>query len=170
MIRDEKGIGLVEVLAVSAIMVLVLAGAYAYSSFGQRLYHLGAAQADLHASLRLASERIIRELRFAGEVALLEADWDPAAAETEDCSYIYFDSGCRQVLLLNAKGVRPLSEEVVSGLTFSAESAVLLFTMEGEGKSAHFSLDSSVKPLNQKIDIGGLETSQAISFAANISD
>ena len=165
---DERGLTLVEVLVVSAALVFVLAGAYAFSSFGQRLYRSGSGQAELHAALRLAAERITRELRFAGEVSLLEEGWDPGTASLETWSYIYYDDDSKSLKLLDASGTKALSAEVISGITFSADPAggpILLFTIHGESSTADYSLESSVQPLNVgESGIGGAAASEALSF------
>ncbi len=163
--RDERGVTLIETLIVAAILVLILAGVYSFLLFGQKLYFSGAGQVELHGPVRLAAEKINRKLRFAGNVELLEADWDPDAASTDDCSYIYFDAGGGEVILLDSDGTQILSEGVITELTFSAEGGVLLFTIRGEGDSADFALESSVKPLNLIGSIGGPAGAQALRFS-----
>ena len=118
--------------------------------------------------LRFAAERITRELRFAGEVSLLEEGWDPGTASLETCSYIYYDDNSKSVMLLDASGTKALSAEVISGITFSADPAggpILLFTIHGESSTADYSLESSVQPLNVgESGIGGAAASEALSF------
>ncbi len=168
--RDQRGFTLVEVIIVSAAIVLVLAGIYSFFSFGQRLFDSGAGQADLHGLVRAAAERVIRELRFAGEVELLEENWDPASASTDEYSYIYYDSPNRTLMLLHSAASQAISAPVVTGVNFSAEGQILLFTIKGEEGSTVFTLDSSVKPMNLSRDIdisntGDSGNSQALRFA-----
>lgn len=163
--RDEGGVTLIETLIVAAILVLILAGVYSFLLFGQKLYFSGAGQVELHGPVRLAAEKINRKLRFASEVELLGDSWDPGSAATDNSSYIYFDAGSREVILLDSDGSQVLSEGVITELTFSAEGGVLLFTIRGEGDSADFALESSVKPLNLSGNIGGPEGAQALRFS-----
>ena len=81
MIRNEKGVTLIEVLIVSGAMVIVLAGIYSFYLSGQKIFHSGAEQVELHDSLRLTAEKISRELRFAESVTLLPEDWDLKAPQ-----------------------------------------------------------------------------------------
>ena len=163
--RDERGVTLIETLIVAAILVLILAGVYSFLLFGQKLYFSGAGQVELHGPVRLAAEKINRKLRFAGNVELLEADWDPDTASTDDCSYIYFDAGGGNVVLLDSDGSRFLSEGIITELSFSAENGILLFTIRGADGSTDFALDSSVKPMNLSGSIGGPAGAQALRFS-----
>lgn len=166
--RDQGGFTLVEVIIVSAAIVLVLAGIYAFFSYGQKLFKSGAGQADLHGLVRAAAERVIRELRFAGEVELLEENWDPASASTDEHSYIYYDSSNLCLMLLDSTGARTISSPIISSVTFSAdpeEGKILLFTIRGEEGSAVFTLDSSVRPMNLSNDIDGAGNAPALRFS-----
>lgn len=166
--RGQKGFTLIEVLIVSAAIVLILAGVYTFYFSGQKMFRSGAEQVDLHALLRIAAENISRELRFAEELRLMEESWDPHTASTTDYSYIYYDPGERRVMLLDDAGAHPLSGSEVSALTFAPNLGrdLLLFTLQGESRSEKFSLESSVKPMNldQSERIGGPSTSQALRF------
>lgn len=166
MIRNQKGITLIEVLIVSGAIVLVLAGVFSFYLSGQKMFHSGAGQVALHETLRLTAEKINRLLRFAESVTLLEADWDPESAPTEDYRYIYYDGDSRRVMLLEHPGPpQPLSDDLVSALTFTAEGPLLLFTLLGERRSDNFTLDSSVQPLNLNGSVGGAHSSPALRFS-----
>lgn len=163
--RDERGFTLAEVLIALALISIVFAGIYFFSLPGQRLYYRGSTQVELHESLRLVAERIIRELRFAREVELLPSGWDPASASTEEYSYIYFDAAKRMVILLDSAGARPLSDPLVSALIFSDKGSILLFTLTGESRGHVFTLESSVKPLNVSGNITGPPEGTALRFS-----
>ncbi len=166
--RDQRGFTLVEVIIVSAILLLVIAGVYSFFTFGQRVFRSGSGQADLHASVRLAAEKISRELRFAGEVELLEENWDPASASTDEHSYIYYDSNNLCLMLLDSTGARAISSPIISNVIFSAdpeEGKILLFTIQGEEGSAVFALDSSVRPMNLSNNIAGAGNAPALRFS-----
>jgi len=166
MIRNEKGVTLIEVLIVSGAMVIVLAGIYSFYLSGQKIFHSGAEQVELHDSLRLTAEKISRELRFAESVTLLPEDWDPESAPTDGYSYIYYDGASRQVMLLDSSGPpQPLSGNTVSAINFTAEGRILLFVIEGESGSESFTLDTSVRPLNLGGPISGADSSPALCYS-----
>lgn len=168
MIRDQRGLTLVEVLIVSAVLVLVVAGVGSFFTFGHKVFYTGSDQVDLHRSLRLVAERIARELRFAEKVTLLGDSFDPGAADPENQSYIYYDAGSKTVMLLDSEGSRPLSDGVITEASFSADESmkvILLFNLRGEEGANAFTLDSSVRPLNQNDDIAGPAHSQALQFS-----
>ncbi|MGI6365607.1 MAG: PilW family protein, partial [Bacillota bacterium] len=53
MVKNLRGFTLVEVLAVMAIFLLLLAGVYSFFISGQKLFLSGSRQTDLHGSVRL---------------------------------------------------------------------------------------------------------------------
>lgn len=165
MLRDQRGFTIIEVVIVAALMVIILAGGYAFYTAGQRMFHSGSEQADLHGQVRLAAEKIARELRFAEEVALLDGDWDPATAVTDNCNYLYYDTANRALAILDSCGTHIFSAGAISELLFFAEGKMLLITIKGESGSDDFLLESSVKPLNLKGAIGGPESARALQFS-----
>ncbi len=166
MIRNEKGVTLIEVLIVSGAMVIVLAGIYSLYLSGQKIFHSGAGQVELHDSLRLTAEKISRKLRFAESVTLLPGGWDPENAPTDDYSYIYYDGASRRVMLLDSSGPpQPLSGDNVSAINFTAEGRILLFAIEGESGSESFTLDTSVRPLNLSGPISGADSSPVLRYS-----
>jgi len=165
MVGNRKGFTLIEVLAVTAIVVMVLAGILSFSIFGQKLFHSGARQGDLHSSVRLATERVIREVRYARDIMLLGETWDPSGVDTTDYTYIYHDSTSQTLMLLDSSGSRPLSNQIVSGVSFQAQGSMLLFTIHGENRSSSFTLDSSVQPMNVSGGISGPSSSSALCFS-----
>jgi len=160
---NKKGFTLVEVLAVSAIVIILFSGVYSFFSLSQRMYDSGTGKIDLHHSVRLASERVIREIRFANELMLLE-DWEIESANTERYKYIYFDSDKKSVILLDQAGSHSLSDPL-SEFSFSSQGNTLLFTLKGEQRSSHFSLDSSVTLLNFSGLLPNPDNPVAIRFA-----
>lgn len=161
---DKKGSSLVEVLAVSAIIVILFSGIYSFFRLGQRTYLKGTSNIDLHHSVRLAAEKVIRQIRFADGLMLLE-DWEEESADIENYNYIYFDSDNRCVTLLDDEGSHFLSDPVISQFSFSADGNTLLFIMVGEDGRAAYSLDSSVTLLNFGGHIANPEQPMAIRFS-----
>lgn len=164
MVLNKKGFTLVEVIVTSAIVLLLLTAVYSFFSLSQRIYRTGSEKVDLHHSVRLASERVIREIRFANELVLLD-EWEIESANTERYKYIYFDSDNKAIVLLDEEGSHSLSDSLVSNFTFSSQGNTLLFTVTGEHNTTNFSLDSSVTLLNFSGLLPNPENPVAIRFA-----
>lgn len=147
--KTNLGFTLVEVLAVLGIILLLIAGVFSFFLSNQKTYASGSKQVDLHNALRLTAERINREVRYAWDILLLDAtQWDKDLADTDQYNYIYFDSDTRTIMVLDNTGAHPLSDQIISGITFSAKGSTLLYTVYGDNSATSFSLDSSVRPLN----------------------
>ena len=154
---------MVETLAVSVIVVIVLTGVYSFFRLGQRTYASGTDQINLHHSVRLTAEKVIRHVRFANEVLLLE-DWEPESANTERYRYIYFDAENKSVVYLDKEGEQILSTPIISEFTFLADGNTLLFTTKGEYRSSAFTLDSSVTFINFDGHLANPDSPMAIRF------
>lgn len=149
MTLNQRGLTLVEVLAVLVIFLIILAGVSSFFISSQRLFNSGSRQIDLHNSLRLTAEKIQRELRFANYLLLLDEDhWDPLAVDPSDYSYIYYDRESKTMKLLDASGTRTLSEPIITDVTFSGRASTFHFTLRAETGVSSFELDSSVRLLN----------------------
>jgi|SRR5690554_5056977 len=164
MLMNNKGFSLVEVVATMAILLLVMAAVMSFFMLSQRIYYSGSRQADLHGSVRLAAERVYREVRFANDLVLLE-EWNASSADTDNYSYIYHDPETATIMLLDQTGSRPLSNEVVAELLFTVEDSNLLYTIQGERGTTSFVLDSSVKPLNVNAITASGENCVALAFS-----
>ena len=70
--RDQRGFTLVEALTAAALLGLLLSGVLGLLSTGTQSYGVGALRVDLQQGVRLALERMARELR--------EAGYDPTGA------------------------------------------------------------------------------------------
>lgn len=165
-IKDRRGFTLVEVLASMVIFFLLLAVVYSFSIPSRKLISAGTRQSELHSSVRLAAERVVRELQFAHFLTLIgEDEWDPSQADTASYSYIYHDRDAKTLFFLTEKGKTALSDSNIVEASFSANRSTLLFSLTAESGSRSYTLDSSVRLLNYKgyID-SNLPTSEPVAF------
>lgn len=65
-LRDERGVTLAEILVVTAVIGLLMAGLLGLLQVGVRSYTWGAARVEAQQSARVALERAAKELRDAG--------------------------------------------------------------------------------------------------------
>lgn len=171
MVKNLRGFTLVEVLAVMAIFLLLLAGVYSFFISGQKLFLSGSRQTDLHGSVRLAAERVIRELRYAHFLTLIgEDDWDPDSADLISYSYIYYDRDTKNLILLNQEGRTPLSDGNITDASFSAKASTLLFSLTGERGPITYTLDSSARLLNYTGNIdANMPASTPVAFLYSLN-
>jgi prepilin-type N-terminal cleavage/methylation domain-containing protein len=165
MVKNTRGFTIIEVMAVLAIVALLMAGLFSFFFFNQKMYSTGSSQANLHSTLRQTAERISSELRYVWRLSLLNEDeWDPEDVNTENFNYIYYDPEAKTVFLLNKEGRHPLSDQVISGISFEAKGSILLFTLDGVSGKTSFTLQSSVRPLNYNAAIAVPENPIAVRF------
>src|SRR2546428_13434386 len=65
-LSGQRGFTMVELLITTAIVGVVMAGLYVMLSSGQESYLIGTNQAETQQTLRLATDRMVQELRNAG--------------------------------------------------------------------------------------------------------
>jgi prepilin-type N-terminal cleavage/methylation domain-containing protein len=146
--RDKQGFTLIEVLATVAIVGLLLSAMYSFVIMSNKMYRSGSDKNDLHYDLRIASERITREVRFAKSLELLDS-WNPADAEP-GYRYIYFDEVNNVVVFVNGEGEQLFSGNFISGLVFKLDGNTLNFKLEAAKRTFTYKLESSVLLLNLK--------------------
>lgn len=93
-IKNNKGLTLVEVLVATALTVLVIAVIFSLYLFGNRSFAKSRNQYDIQSDVRLAMDAIVKELRFATSMEILNADKACDISEQEEgFNYIYIDDG-----------------------------------------------------------------------------
>jgi len=101
---DQRGFTLIELIAVMAVLMLILAGVFSMMIFYQRMFLTGTHQVDLHSAVRQAAESINQNVRFAFFMQIVdESEWDPDTVDSVEYSYIYYDSAEQKVFLLDRK-------------------------------------------------------------------
>jgi prepilin-type N-terminal cleavage/methylation domain-containing protein len=90
-IIDERGVSLVELTIVLALMGIILAVGYMFYDFGLRTFNVGEAKSNVQQNVRVASDYIARELRYAFEVQLLDNTFTIPESVTDDFNYIFIN-------------------------------------------------------------------------------
>jgi prepilin-type N-terminal cleavage/methylation domain-containing protein len=88
---DERGVSLVELIIVLALMSLVLAVGYMFYDFGVRSFNVGEARSNVQQNVRVASDYIARELRYSFEVQLLDNTFAIPESVDDDFNYIFIN-------------------------------------------------------------------------------
>ncbi len=91
-INDERGLSLVELTIVLAMMGMVLALGYLFYDFGTRSFNVGEARSNVQQNVRVTSDYIARELRYAFEVQLLDGSFVIPETVEDDFNYIFINS------------------------------------------------------------------------------
>jgi len=119
MIRNGKGVTLVELLLALALISLVITAAFSIFSFGNKTFRGGSTQSNLQVDVRFALEALTNDVRYPTELDILEAndldDSHVAYLLTEDNgiyinitpydTYIFYDSSTKSVVKLRRESI-----------------------------------------------------------------
>ena len=83
----KRGITLIELIIVIAILGLVISLGFSFVIFGQNIFGKGSTQAEIQSELRLANDIVKNELRYATVIELLPS----VGTVINGSSYIYID-------------------------------------------------------------------------------
>lgn len=148
----ENGFSLVELLVALSILGIVLAMGYSYFFFGSNTFRIGGNQSNLQRNIRLASDFITRELRYATCVSILSSSNDDceSCANENQHSYIYLENG---IIMHNGVAI---ADAVIESLVFTykeLDDAYLIdFVVDGlssDGRQS-YSLESDVFLVNMQ--------------------
>lgn len=166
MIWNKRGFTLVELLAILAIIVVLMAAVSSLFIFSQGLFVSTAKRNNLHNSLRVTAERISNELRFAFFLELIdEPNWDVDVVDANEYSYIYLDRDTNSVILLDGDGSHILSDGIITDVAFFGNVSTLLFNLEGENGKLNYKLESSVRLLNYRCNFQNPNHPIALRFS-----
>lgn len=100
--KNKKAFTLIELIIVIAIFAIVLTGAYALFRTGHMTYAKGTKQYDLQSSIRLASDYVTQQVRYATEAEITNVASIPSIDAIEPYqNYIYFDSANNSITHYN---------------------------------------------------------------------
>lgn len=117
---------MVELIVSMGLGTLVIGLIFSAFLFGTRTYNLGESQRNLQSELRIASDAIRNEVRYASDLLVLDDTFDPATAP-DTLNYIYLDG---QTLMLDRIGAS--AREIMS---FSGTDINLDVTFTKDSKS-----------------------------------
>lgn len=150
MMKNEKGITLIELLIVLALLGIVLAIGYNIYFFGQRTFTIGETQTNLQRDVRFASAFITREVRYATELEVRN-DVDNVSGY----NYIYLNNN--RITHRNASGqITEKTYAVIDLMSFvvvkpvGVNNFLLGFTINGSDEDRSYDLESEVMLYNLK--------------------
>lgn len=103
--ENNQGFTLIEVLITTAILAFVLVVVFSIYFFGDKTFNLGSDRRLIQSDVRLATDYISNEVRYASEISLL--DTSPSSLSNDDpYNYIYINNGALCVSIYNNGGAR----------------------------------------------------------------
>jgi prepilin-type N-terminal cleavage/methylation domain-containing protein len=162
-IGDQKGLTLLELIVVIALLGIVISTIFSFQSFGTKIFHRGVTQADIQSSLRMTSDFIIHEVRNATEITL------STPANPDDYNQIYISGN--KVKYKPAGGTEINKTDVIIEnptdvqftLATTGSNYTLNFSMIGTSKTNTYDLSSDVM-LNNIRTATILANSQSIYY------
>jgi prepilin-type N-terminal cleavage/methylation domain-containing protein len=158
LLRPNNGMTLIELIISLVILSSILIAAFAFFSFSNRIFNKGVDQYSVQSNIRLASDYIISQIRYATEVKILdsidpEIILDPFNNINAYENYLYYYEG--KIIRLSRYSANHFYVGVGGGIEFSNTSTdkILNFIVRGIDSKQKYSLESEVKPLN--LEIGG---------------
>ncbi|MDY6826368.1 MAG: prepilin-type N-terminal cleavage/methylation domain-containing protein [Bacillota bacterium] len=148
--QDDHGFTLVELMVTLALLGIVLALGYLYFGFGVQAFQRGERQSIAQQAVRLTSDFITSELRFAKQI---EINPEGGISET-GYRYIYQEDD--SIYFRNEEGNdRCLADSDADGMPYSiiftsnVPEDVVIFTIEAD--NGLYTLQSSVQALNLEL-------------------
>lgn len=152
-LKTNKGLTMIEVIIVMAIFGVVATLSFDLFFFSNKIFEKGTDQYTVQSNMRIASFSVSESVRYATEV---EVESDKPASFTDPYSYIYHDSGTKQVLLsyineLGNRETRILGSEVNS-LQFTKNSNHLVYlTLAGTKDDQNYDISKEIGLPNLEI-------------------
>ncbi len=180
MIKKRKGITLVELLIVIAIMSLVLSGVYSLYGFGNKTYKNGSNQYDIQSRIRLAGDYIKKQVMYATDIKIIsESDLNTAIAAGIKPyeNYIYFNSTDNTITHMNCFFKKNMSVGNLEEFRFEFNNSIappsppippkeLRFIMTGREGDKKYTISPEIYCLNVHLssDIAGDSREKVLYF------
>ncbi|HHX74446.1 MAG TPA: hypothetical protein GX699_06045 [Firmicutes bacterium] len=165
---NEKGISLIELVVVLALLTVVLAAGFNFFSSGMTIFAFADKRASVQQAVRLVSDAVTREIRYAEEAIIIDVS-DPSAFADTGYNYIYQEGNTVKLRRKGSATGSPIAGaagEVSLEINFSYVSTdnILDYTVSGEQPgSAPYSVTASVMLLNAD-SVEGEESGRALKF------
>lgn len=167
----KKGITFVELIIVTAILAIVLAGAYAIFGTGNVTYSRGTKQYDIQSSIRNASDYLTQQLRYAADVEIKAEGSVPDAASIKPYeNYIYYDNSSKAIVHYNKYFTKTLLIGHPGSINFKkADSDKKIdFDIRANNSSQKYNIDTKINIMNVHLSAGGvisgIEEGPVLSF------
>lgn len=175
-IKSKEGITLLELIICIAIVMLVIAGSFSLFSFGNKTFTGGSQQSYVQSDVRIISDYIQKQIRFATYVDTLDAldaideiyNYDPLV-DGEPYNYFYYD-GNKMVHKIWDEATTSYVTQLESGLNvqslsfFSNNTEKLTIRVKSEDLGNDFELETEIVLPNLLISeslVGGSVTNEA---------
>lgn len=170
---DQKGATLIELLAATVLVTIVLSLAYSFYVFGVKSFQRANEQSELQDNVRLVSHTITNDLRYAREVKLLSA-CPTSFTVTDPFSYICVNGTSTSVEQhiydgVSAHVTRRLDTinpayPVTYSIKFSITNDHLLsYSISSKAEGQSFEVRSQVLLLNVQLDKGAITSDGSAS-------
>lgn len=157
-LKSNNGMTLIELIISFVILTSILIAVFAFLSFNNRAFNKGVNQYSVQSNIRLSSDYIISQIRYATEVKILdniapEKILDPLNNINAYENYLFYYNG--EIIRLGRYSSNHFFVGVGGGIEFSNTSVdkILNFIIRGIDSKQNYSLESEVRPLN--LEIGG---------------
>lgn len=136
----KQGVTLIELIIVVAIIGIVITLGFSFVIFGQNVFGKGSTQAEIQSELRLASDIVKNELRYATMVELIPA----VGTVVNGSSYIYINGNRLIYDKVDSVGV-VTSRELTGPNIINTTAAFTLNTAVGGVNSININLESEAR-------------------------
>lgn len=156
--NNKKGVTLIELILVLAILTIVIGSAYSLFSFGSKTFTGGSKQYNAQNSTRLIVDYITKEIRFATDLSVQSVSLsENQITDNEHYSYIYIKNGSLHHslydLATNSRNSRVLQGDISeANSSFNKiNNSTLGITMTSNGNNQEYFIDTEVNLPNFKL-------------------
>ncbi len=127
MISDVRGLGLIELMIVLALLSITMGIAYTFYTFGLSTFSIGEKQVDVQQNARMVADFITRELRVAEKIVILDSYEDIEELEIDESleeyrlHYIYLKEGSVFYEQMGEPDIRDIVENISGEIEFDLE-------------------------------------------------
>jgi uncharacterized protein YjdB len=166
-LKQQKGLTVVELLIAATILVIVLTSGYMFFGYGWRAFSTGTDLSIVNNNLRMTTERISNEIRYAGMLEIIDTADVPLNVD-DDKIYIFPNAtGRLEKRDIDGSDIIPhqVDDNVAFNVVFTKVNANTLSMAITETTSSS-SMETEVRLLNLSNGnpIGGLSVGQALLF------
>ena len=152
---QSKGMTLVELIVALAVFLIVITMAFSFFFFSQTSVTNGVAQQDIQSRLRIASDFIANQSRYASDVEIVTETVSDLIANQASIpvytSYLIYDDVSGDIMMINNSEIKSTSLGVGSTLTFGTDLSndnMISFDLLGVSKGQDYTINSEIICLN----------------------
>lgn len=164
--KNKKGFTLIELIIVIAILAIILAGAYSLFRTGQMTYAKGTKQYDLQSSIRMASDYVTQQVRYATEAEITDSIPDESSILAYQ-NYIYFDNTNYSITHYNKYFTKIIPIGHPGSIVFKRDSPKKMdFNISSNYDGQQYNLNSKINIINIHLskEISGNSSGSVLKF------